>query len=308
MVLLIRNAAQLVRVAHAGERLKRGQEMQHLAVVDEGAVVIRHGQIDWAGPTAALPPVPPDAEVIDASGKTVLPGLVDSHTHLIFAGTREDEFELRLRGATYQEIAARGGGINATVRRVRAGSKEQLKELARRRLDRMLALGITTVEVKSGYGLSLADELKCLEVIAELKREHPCDLVPTFLGAHEVPNEYRQDREAYVRLVIEQMLPEGAGRGLAEYCDGLCEQGVFSVAESERLLHAALGHRLQLKIHADEFSPLGGAELAGRLGATSADHLLHVTEAGIEALRSAGTVATLLPGTAFFLGLPFGTG
>ncbi len=236
----------------------------------------------------------------------MLPGLVDSHTHLIFAGTREDEFELRLQGVSYAEIAARGGGINATVRRVREASREQLKELARRRLDRMLAFGITTVEVKSGYGLSPADEIKCLEVIAELNREHPCDLVPTFLGAHEIPAEYRHDREAYLRLVIERMLPEVAGRRLAEFCDVFCEQGVFSVAESERLLHAAADHELKRKIHADEFTPLGGAELAARVGATSADHLLHITDAGIEALAAAGTVATLLPGTAFFLGLPYG--
>ncbi len=280
--------------------------MRDLAVIENGAVLIRDDTIAWAGPTTDLPPLPPDTQEIDATGKTVLPGLVDSHTHLIFAGTREDEFELRLQGVSYQDIATRGGGINATVRRVREASREQLKELARRRLDRMLAFGITTVEVKSGYGLSPADEIKCLEVIAELNRENPCDLVPTFLGAHEVPAEYRQDREAYLRLVIEQMLPEVAGRGLAEFCDVFCEQGVFSVAESERLLHAAAGHGLKRKIHADEFTPLGGAELAARVGATSADHLLHVTDAGIEALAAAGTVATLLPGTAFFLGLPYG--
>src|SRR5579871_4060052 len=211
--LLLRNAAQLVCVSRQGERQKRGHAMRDLAVIENGAVLIRDDTIAWAGPTTDLPPLPPDTQEIDATGKTVLPGLVDSHTHLIFAGTREDEFELRLQGVSYQDIATRGGGINATVRRVREASREQLKELARRRLDRMLAFGITTVEVKSGYGLSPADEIKCLEVIAELNRENPCDLVPTFLGAHEVPAEYRQDREAYLRLVIEQMLPEVAGRG-----------------------------------------------------------------------------------------------
>ena len=266
--LLLRNAAQLVRVSRQGERRKCGLAMRELAIIDNGAVLIRDDTIDWVGPTADLPPLPPDTEIIDATGKTVLPGLVDSHTHLIFAGTREDEFELRLQGVSYADIAAQGGGINATVRRVRAASREQLKELARRRLDRMLSLGITTVEVKSGYGLSPADEIKCLEVIGELNREHPCDLVPTFLGAHEVPAEYRQDRAAYLRLVIERMLPEVARRGLAEFCDVFCEQGVFSVAESERLLHAAADHGLKRKIHADEFTPLGGAELAARVGAT----------------------------------------
>jgi imidazolonepropionase len=305
MVLHIRNAAQLVRVSQHGEHRKRGSDMRDLGILDNGAVSVRNGRIDWVGSTAELPAVS-GAEVIDASGKVVLPGFVDSHTHLIFAGTREDEFELRLQGVSYQEIAARGGGINATVGRVRAASKDELKDLARPRLARMLALGITTVEAKSGYGLSLADELKCLEAIAELNREQPCELVPTFLGAHEVPAEFRQDREAYLRLVIERMIPEVAQRRLAEFCDVFCEQGVFGVAESERILHAAVERGLKVKIHADEFSPLGGAELAARLGATSADHLLHVTDQGIEALRQAGTVATLLPGTAFFLGLPYG--
>jgi imidazolonepropionase len=305
MVLVIRNAAQLVRVSGRAERRKAGQEMRDLAVIENGAVIAQDDRIEWVGPTNELPPAAPGADVLDAAGKAVLPGFVDSHTHLIFAGTREDEFELRLQGVTYADIAARGGGINATVWRVREASKEQLKELARRRLDRMLALGMTTVEVKSGYGLSPADELKCLEVIAELDREHPCDLVPTFLGAHEVPAEYRHDREGYLRLVIERMLPEVAGRKLAEFCDVFCEHGVFSVAESERLLHAAADRGLNLKIHADEFSPLGGAELAGRLKATSADHLLHITDRGIEALHAGGTIATLLPGTAFVLGLPY---
>jgi imidazolonepropionase len=304
VVLVVKHASQLVRVASQGERQKRGASMRELQIVPDGALVARDRRIEWVGPTAELPPVPPDAESIDASGKTVLPGLVDSHTHLIFAGTREDEFAQRIAGKSYQEIAERGGGINATVSRVRSASKQQLKELARRRLDRMLALGVTTVEVKSGYGLSPADEIKCLEAIAELDREHPCDLVPTFLGAHEVPPEYRDDREGYLRLVIDRMLPEVADRGLAAFCDIFCEQGVFGVEETERVLRAAARRGFRLKVHADEFTPLGGAEVAGRVGATSADHLLHVTPAGAEALRAAGTVATLLPGTAFFLGLP----
>jgi imidazolonepropionase len=224
---------------------------------------------------------------------------------LIFAGSRADEFELRLQGVPYQEIAAQGGGINSTVRRVREASKEQLRELAKRRLDRMLAFGVTTVEVKSGYGLSFEDETKSLEVIADLQREHPCSIVPTFMGAHEVPPEFRQNRAGYLKLVMDRMLPEVAGRKLAEFCDVFCEQGVFSVQDSESLLTAAAAHGMKLKIHADEFTPLGGAELAGRLRATSADHLLHVTDAGAEALLAAGTIATLLPGTAFFLGVAY---
>jgi imidazolonepropionase len=303
VVLVVKHAAQLVQVARRGERVKVGPALRDLAVVDDGALVARDGRIEWVGPTQDLPAVGADAEVIDATGRTVLPGFVDSHTHLIFASTREDEFAERIAGVSYQEIAARGGGINATVSRVRSSSKEQLKNLARPRLERMLRFGVTTVEAKSGYGLSLADEVKSLEAIAELGREQPCELVPTFLGAHEVPPEYRTDRAAYIRLVIDRMLPEVADRNLAEFCDVFCEQGVFDVGESERILVAAQRRGLKSKIHADEFSPLGGAELAGRLGAVSADHLLHVTPAGAEALCRAGTVATLLPGTAFFLGL-----
>jgi imidazolonepropionase len=279
--------------------------MRDLDIIADGALVARDGKIDWVGHTANVPSLPPEARVIDASAKTVLPGFVDSHTHLVFAGTREQEFEQRLRGVTYQEIAARGGGINATVRRVRETAPAELTALTRRRLDRMLALGITTVEIKSGYGLSLADELKCLEAIAELDREHPCDLVPTFLGAHEVAAEYRHDRDSYLRLVIDTMIPEVARHGLAEFCDVFCEEGVFSVAESERILRTAADHGLKAKLHADEFTSLGGAELAGRLRAVSADHLLHVTDRGIDALLAGSTIATLLPGTAFFLGLPY---
>jgi imidazolonepropionase len=305
MKTLIRNAAQVVCVSSCAELLKPGRTMHDIAVIENGAVLINEGRIEWIGPSNQMPPVPPNATLIDATGKTVLPGLVDSHTHLIFAGTREDEFEMRLQGVAYPDIAAKGGGIHSTVRNVRQASKVQLKELARRRLDRMLAMGVTTVEVKSGYGLSFADEIKSLEVISELNDEHPCDLVPTFLGAHEVPPEFRDERERYIRLLIEKLIPEVSDRRLAEFCDVFCEQGVFNIAESERILNAAVDHGLKLKIHADEFTPLGGAELAGRLGATSADHLLNVTDAGIDAMLASGTVATLLPGTAFFLGVPY---
>jgi imidazolonepropionase len=187
---------------------------------------------------------------------------------------------------------------------VRAASREELRTLARRRLERLLQFGVTTVEVKSGYGLTLPDEIKCLEAIAELNDEGPLELVPTFLGAHEVPPEFQSDRDGYLRLLTDEMLPEVARRRLAEFCDVFCEKGVFSIAESERILGRARDLGLRLKLHADELTPLGGAELAGRLGAVSADHLLCITDAGIDALAEAGTVATLLPGTAFFLGKP----
>jgi imidazolonepropionase len=304
-MLVVKNAAQLIASARPGDHLLRGAALSDLHAIADGALVSQDGRIDWIGPTADLPPLPPDAEIIDATGQVVLPGFVDSHTHLIFAGSREDEFEQRLRGLTYQEIAERGGGINATVRRVRTASKEELKALARPRLLRLLQHGVTTVEVKSGYGLTTADEVKCLEAIAELNAEGPLELVPTFLGAHAVPPEYRSDRDGYLRLFLDDMLPEVARGRLAEFCDVFCETGVFSVEESRRLLARARDLGLRLKLHADELTPLGGAELAATLGAASADHLLCVTDAGIDALAASGTVATLLPGTAFFLGMPY---
>jgi imidazolonepropionase len=279
--------------------------MRDLEAIADGALVVRDERIAWVGPSAELPPLSPGAAVIDASGMTVLPGFVDSHTHLLFAGSREDEFEQRLRGLTYQEIAARGGGINATVQRVRQASKEELKALARPRLHRLLRHGVTTVEVKSGYGLTLADELKCLEAIAELNAEGPLELVPTFLGAHAVPPEFRSNRDGYLRVLVDEMLPEIARCRLAEFCDVFCETGVFSLDESERILRRAHELGFKLKLHADELTPLGGAVLAARLGAISADHLLCITDAGIDALARSGTVATLLPGTAFFLGMPY---
>jgi imidazolonepropionase len=305
MVLAIRNATQLVVVAPAGETLRRGHDMRSLSIIEQGAMVVEDERIVWVGPSASLPPLPEDAGIIDAQGQVVLPGLVDSHTHLLFAGSREAEFEQRLEGRTYQEIAERGGGINATVAQVRQASRAELKTAARRRLDRFLRFGVTTVEVKSGYGLSLADEVKCLEVIAELNAEGPLELVPTFLGAHAVPPEYRTDRDGYIRLLIKEMLPEIARGRLAKFCDVFCETGVFSLDESERILTRACQLGLQLKLHADELTPLGGAELAARLGAVSADHLLCITDAGIDALAHSGTVATLLPGTAFFLGAAY---
>jgi imidazolonepropionase len=303
--LFLSNIGQLLAVSHRRSKDLRGKEMGQEAIENNSSILIDNDRIQWLGPAADLPPLPPDTERIDATNKVVLPGFVDSHTHLIFAGSRENEFDQRLQGKTYQEIAAAGGGINATVQRVRQSSKEQLKDLARPRLKRMLQFGVTTVEVKSGYGLSPAHEIKCLEAIAELNAEGPVELVPTFLGAHAVPPEYRDDREGYIRLLMDTMLPLVAKDKLAEFCDVFCETGVFSVHESERILGKAKDLGLKLKLHADELSPLGGAELAAKLGATSADHLLCITEAGIESLAKSGTIATLLPGTAFFLGLDY---
>jgi imidazolonepropionase len=302
-VLAVKNAAQLV--THQGLGARHGRDMADLFTLADAALLVRQGGIAWIGPTSELPPVEEGAEVIDASGKTILPGFVDSHTHLVWSGSRESEFEQRLQGKTYQEIAAAGGGINATVAHVRQASKEALKEQTRQRLRRLLSFGATTVEIKSGYGLALADELKCLEVIAELNAEGPVELVATFLGAHAIPPEFVRDREGYIRLLIEEMLPEVASRKLARFCDVFCEIGAFTPGESERILGTALDLGFKLKVHADELTSSGGAELAVRLGAVSADHLLCVSDKGIEALAASRTVATLLPGTAFFLGLPY---
>jgi imidazolonepropionase len=304
MHILFRNAAQLVGVTAPGIDRKRGV-MRDISIITGGSLLVRDGIIEWLGPTADLPPLPPDVEVIDASNKVLLPGFVDSHTHLIFAGSRASEFEQRIAGFTYQEIAAAGGGILSSVRQVRSCSSEELKALARPRLQRMLRLGVTTVEVKTGYGLTLADEMKCLEAIADLAAEGPPELVPTFLGAHAVPPEFANDRQGYVRLLCDDMLPEVARSRLAVFCDVFCETGVFDLAESTRILERARQLGLGIKVHADELTPLGGAELAVRLGAASADHLLCVSEAGIDALAASETVATLLPGTAFFLGLDY---
>jgi imidazolonepropionase len=303
--LVIRNAAQLVCVSQQQERVKRGPAMRCLNTIEDGAVVLQQEMFAWVGPTSQLPPLPPGVHVIDATGRTILPGLVDSHTHLVFAGSREGEFEQRIEGATYQQIAERGGGINASVCRVREATRDDLKQETRRRLERLLRFGVTTTEIKSGYGLTPADERKCLEVVAELNAEDPWELVPTFLGAHAVPPEYRGNRDGYLRLLTDIMLPEIARDRLADFCDVFCETGVFTVEESDRILRRALDLGFRLKLHADELTPLGGAELAVRLGAVSADHLLCVTDAGIDALARSDTIATLLPGTAFFLGVPY---
>lgn len=242
-----------------------------------------------------------DIERLDGAGGTLVPGFVDPHTHLPWAGSREEEFARRLAGATYQEIAAAGGGILSTVAATRAASEDELAERVRQRMDRMLACGTTTAEAKSGYGLTLDDELKQLRAIRRAAANHPVDLVPTLLAAHEVPPEHRADRQRYVDLVCEEIVPAAAEAGLARFCDVFCEEGVFTAAESRRVLEAGVRHGLGPRLHADEFEDSGGAELAAELGALSADHLIAVSDAGIEALAGAGVTAVLLPGTSFFL-------
>ena len=304
--LVVKNACQLLTLQSDEKGPHRGARMEDLGLVSDGAVAASEGLIVTVGTTDEVMTaisVGPQTTIIDARDMVVMPGFIDPHTHPVFAGSREEEFELRIKGASYQEIAASGGGIRSSVRSLRQATYEQLIELARPRLDRMLSFGITTAEAKSGYGLSLTDELKSLEVIAQLNREHPLNLIPTFLGAHEVPDEFRQDRQEYIRLIREQMIPQVAERKLAEFCDIFCEQGVFDVAESREILTVAKEAGLKLKLHADELAASGGSVLAAELGAISADHLVFVDEQGIRAMVGAGVIPVLLPGTTFSLGL-----
>ena len=304
--LIVEGAAELLTLGTSSNRPRRGDEMQDLGIIRQGAIAARRGKIVWLGPASdLLTSVKPVAfsRVIDAYGKTVLPGFVDPHTHLVFAGSRENEFAMRIKGKSYMEIATAGGGINATVAATRTASKVDLQAQARKALDRMLALGTTTAEAKSGYGLELDAELKMLEVIRALHEEGPVALVPTFMGAHEVPPEFRQDPEAYVELVVGRMLPEVSRRKLARFCDVFCEAGVFSVEQSERILRTAQALGLEPRVHADELTDLGGAALAARVRARTADHLLFASDEGIRAMASAGVIAVLLPGTAYFLHL-----
>jgi imidazolonepropionase len=272
-------------------------------VIERGAIGVRGDAVEYVGPEVELPPDAqgPATEVLDAAGGVVMPGLIDPHTHLVFAGERAREFELRARGATYLEVAAAGGGIASTVRATRASSEDELVALARPRLQRLLEQGVTTAEVKSGYGLSLEDELKQLRAVRRLAREQPVELVPTLLCAHAVPEEFRSARERYLSLCVEEIVPAVAGEGLARFCDAFCEEGAFSKDEARRILQAAGAQGLRPRLHADQLTAMGGAELAAEVGAASADHLEQVTEAGIAALARAGVAAVLVPTSTLFL-------
>jgi len=298
------NAAQVVTCA-GPPRARRGDEMRDAAILTRAAVATDGGRIAAVGPQAQLEHAYPSAARIDCDGGVLTPGLVDSHTHGIFGKPRFEEQELRAAGAGYMEIANRGGGIHSSVRDVRARGEDELFALALPRLRRLAAHGTTTVEVKSGYGLSLDDELKSLRVIRRLQSALPLRIVPTFLGAHEIPLEYRakpHSREEYIALIVNEMIPRVAREQLARFADIFCEPGVFTLDESRTILGAARAHGLALKLHADELEPGGAAELAAELGATSADHLAAISDAGVRALAASATVATLLPGTMLFLG------
>jgi imidazolonepropionase len=301
--LLIKNIGQLITMAGPVPRI--GAAMNDLGMIENGGVAAAGEEILAVGTSDEVQgkvTLSESCRVIDAHGAVVTPGLIDPHTHPVFARTREREFELRAQGKSYMEIAQSGGGIRSSVRDLRAASVDDLKQQTRKCLDRMLAHGTTTIEAKSGYGLSLEAEIKSLEVISDLSQVHPIDLAPTFLGAHEVPDEYRNKRGEYLRLLIHEMIPEVAKRELAEYSDVFCEKGVFDIDESRRIQQAARDAGLKLRFHADELTSFGGAELAAEMNATSADHLVYISDAGIKALTRSGTVAVLLPGTTFSLG------
>lgn len=300
--LAIVNCSQVVTLAGPA-RPRVGPEMRELGIVAPGALLINGPRIERVGTDDEIKRVIDSAcEVVDAGDRVVLPGFVDAHTHPVFAGTRVDEFEERIKGASYQEIAARGGGIQSTVNKTRAASVEELVETGKRYAAWFLRGGTTTVEAKSGYGLSLEDEIKILRAIKRLDEETALRYVPTFLGAHSIPPEYRSRRAEYVSLLIDEMLPQIGREKLAEFCDVFCEQNVFTTDESWRILTAARCHGLGLRIHADQLSLGGGAKLAAELSATTADHLEHTDAEGIAALKSAGVQPVLLPGSVYALG------
>ncbi|MCG2774295.1 MAG: imidazolonepropionase [Desulfobacterales bacterium] len=306
--IVIKNASQLVTCS--GFKAKRRKDMSDLQIINDGAVVIEQGIIRAVGKTEDTISGLDESRfsVIDARGKTVLPGFVDSHTHFVFGGYRAEEFSWRLRGDSYMQILERGGGILNTVLATRESKKDELIEAGKKRLDSMLSFGVTTVEGKSGYGLDHDTELKQLEVMAELDNGHPIDIVRTFLGAHAVTKDYKGREDIYIDYLIDRVMPEVAERKLAEFCDVFCEKNVFSVEQARRLLSRAKEMGFKLKIHADEIVQLGGAELAAELDAVSADHLLQASDKGIHDMAEKGIIATLLPGTAFGLREPYARG
>jgi imidazolonepropionase len=298
--LIIKNAQELLTLSPS---FKNESE---LGMIQNGAVAVIKGRIFWVGRTEEISgklSLSRDGREIDGTGKVVMPGLIDAHTHLIFAGSRENEFEQRIQGLSYQDIAGRGGGILSTVEATRHASFDELLFLGEKRLDRMLSKGVTTVEAKSGYGLSLQDEMKILKVMKALQESHPIDIVPTFLGAHTVPKEFIEERARYVDLLTEEMIPQVAQERLAEFCDVFCEEKAFTLEESRKILETGKRYGLKPKIHADQLSSGGGAELGAEVDAYSADHLEYASPEGIKKMAAKGVTAVLLPGASFFLSM-----
>jgi imidazolonepropionase len=299
--LLVTNANELITLGGGSNRPFIGKRMKDLGIVLNGGLAIDKGKIVAVGETQVIKGQFKGENTIDAHGKLVTPGFIDSHTHLVFAGSREKEFEMRIEGADYMEILQKGGGILRTVRETRKASQRESTKSGGKALDIMLEHGTTTVEAKSGYGLTLKDEVKCLEVIKRLDKKHAVDVVSTFLGAHAVPPEYENNADDYVKLVAEEMIPTVGKRYLAEFCDVFCEKGAFNVEQSRKILLSGKEHGLKPKLHADEMSPIGGAELAAQVGAVSAEHLLFASENGLKAMAENGVIGVLLPAASFSL-------
>ena len=300
--LAVINCSQVVTLAGA-RRPRTGGDLRQLAIIEDGALFVRGDCIEGVGRRREIEAlIDPDTEVSDAGRRVVMPGFVDAHTHPVFAGIRANEFEQRTAGSTYREIAARGGGIRATVRATRNASLTDLVKAGKRYANWFLRNGTTTVEAKSGYGLTIEDELKILRAIKQLNDETPLNYVPTFLGAHDIPFEYKSRRQVYVDLIVKEMLPRVAEEKLAEYCDVFCEEDVFTTDEAWQILSAARCHGLGLRVHADQLSLSGGAKLAAELNAATADHLEHTDATGIAALKAAKVQPVLLPGSVYALG------
>lgn len=302
--LFIKNIGQLVTVSAQGKGYKAGREMRELGVIENASVEIEGGIIKRIGLEGEIAPAP-DVDVLDTDGRVAMPGFVDSHTHAVFAGSRENEFAMRAEGKSYAEIAATGGGILSTMNATRAASKKELLRSAERRLNEMMKQGTTTVEVKSGYGLSVDGEMKILDVLHDLRRDHFMTVVPTFLGAHAFPPEFAGDRNGYVELILNRMLPYIGERQLAMFCDVFCDEGYFDLHQAEQILLEAKRYGLMPKLHADQFASIGGTELGIQLNAVSVDHLEHLSEKGLGALKKSATIATVLPGSSFFLSEPY---
>jgi imidazolonepropionase len=297
---LLFNPAQILTIDTAGKNLKKGKEQSDSGLLENTSIEIEDGIIKGFIKSANVKKEKYD-EIIDLSGKIVTPGLVECHTHTVFAGSRADEFRLKLGGTDYEEIAKKGGGIISTVKAVRESSFDELVEIVKPRIDYFISQGITTLEIKSGYGLSFYDEIKLLQVIQHLNKIYPIDIVSTFLGAHTYPPEYKKDRKKYLEIITEEMIPYVSENNLAEFCDAFCESTAFSAEEVDTIFKAAKKHKMKLKLHTEQFNNIGGLETAINNKAVSVDHLEVLKEEQINSLRKAKTISVLLPGVSFFL-------